>query len=310
MAMGPWNDASSSLSTECWLAGVAALFVAAGSGFVAGLYCARLRERAAYDQARSGISQLVRTLLATLDTARELCAKLEQYPGKFLQPAQQAQIEERRGGLLDILSRIIGRHAPPPEPPLPAEPEPPPNAPIRMNWLMNPVDPLTELPDRPAFEANLSALLAATRAANRDSSLMLIRVDKLQGLAARFGQTAAARLLKRLSGVVCRAVRDSDLVCRCNPDTLAVLFPGLDLEAASRLGRAVRDSVRSHHFQIDETGAEVLLTASFGCTACRPDENPELVLNRGFDALSKSQRLGRNQLHIHDGESLVHCATS
>src|SRR5689334_8611573 len=106
--MDPWHAGISSISMEWWLMGVAALFVAAGSGFAAGLYCARLRERVAFDQARSGILPLVRTLLATLDTARELCIRLEQFPGKFLQPAQQAQIEEHRGGLLDVLSRIIG----------------------------------------------------------------------------------------------------------------------------------------------------------------------------------------------------------
>jgi diguanylate cyclase (GGDEF)-like protein len=114
--------------------------------------------------------------------------------------------------------------------------------------------------------------------------------------------------MKRLGSVVCRAVRDGDLVCRCNGETLAVLFPGLDLQAASRLGRVIRDSVRNHHFHAGETGPEVFLTASFGCTPCRPDENTDLVLARAFDAVSQSQRLGRNQFHVHNGSSLVHCA--
>src|SRR4029077_13911787 len=132
-------------------------------------------------------------------------------------------------------------------------------------------------PDRAAFEANLSALLTASRDSNCESSLLLVRIDKHAALVSRFGRSNAEKLMKRLAGVVCRAVRDEDLVCCCNSETLGVLFPQLDLEGATRLGRAIRDSVRNHHFHVHETGPEVLLTASFGCTPCRPDENVELV---------------------------------
>jgi diguanylate cyclase (GGDEF)-like protein len=287
-----------------WLGGMAILFVAAASGFAAGLYCARWSERRAFDEARAGAAQLFQTIVQTLDAARELCGLLEKYPGKVLKTEQTAQLEQRKGGLFEALARIISRHAPPAEPVHAA----PASQPFVVEWLMHPVDPATELPDRAAFESNLASLLAAGRAAGCESSLLLIRVDKLPGLVARFGQSNTGKLIKRLAGVVCRAVRDEDLVCRCNSETLGVLFPQLDLEGAMRLGRAIRDSVRNHHFHVHETGPEVLLTASFGCTACRPDENVELVMNRAFDALSKSQRVGRNQLHVHDGANLVHCA--
>jgi diguanylate cyclase (GGDEF)-like protein len=293
---------------EWWLGGIAILFLAAASGFGAGFYCARLNQRRAFERARAGIVQLFQTMLQTLDTARELCGILEKYPDQFLKPEQMAQLETRRGGLLDALTRIITRHAPPP---VATAEEAPPLVPLeefKIEWLMHPVDRATDLPDRAAFEANLGALLAASSKADCTSSLMLVRVDKMPGLVSRFGQSNAEKLVKRLAGVVCRAVRDEDLVCRCNCETLGILFPKLDLEAGARLGRAVRDSVRNYHFRVDETGPEMLLTASFGCTPCRPDEKVEQVLNRAFDALSQSQRVGRNQLHVHDGASLVHCA--
>jgi diguanylate cyclase (GGDEF)-like protein len=300
------GDPIRSLPTEWWLGGIAILFVATASGFVAGFYCARWSERRAFEQARAGASQLFQTIVETLDAARELCGLLEKYPGKVLKVEQASQLEQRKGGLLEVLSRIITRHAPPADPP-PAAASPA-AEPFIVNWLMHPVDPATDLPDRAAFESNLAALLAAGRLAGTESSLLLIRVDKLAGLVARIGHSNTEKLIKRLAGVVCRAVRDEDLVCCCNSETLGVLFPQLDLEGATRLGRAIRDSVRNHHFHVHETGPEVLLTASFGCTPCRPDENVELVMNRAFDALSKSQRVGRNQLHVHDGAVLVHCA--
>lgn len=303
-----------SIPVEWWLGGIAVLFVAAASGFCAGFFCARLSERRAYERARAGVAQLFQTMLQTLDIARELCGQLEKFPDKFLKPEQTAQLEKRRGSLLEGLTRLITRHAPPALPQTEASPPtntaaPHPVEEFKINWLMHPVDRATDLPDRAAFEANLGALLTACRASRCESSLLLVRVDKLAGLVSRFGQSNADKLVKRLANVVCRAVRDEDLVCCCNSETLGILFPNLDLEGGTRLGRSVRDSVRNYHFHAEETGPAVLLTASFGCTPCRPDENVELVLNRAFDALSKSQRVGRNQLHVHDGATLVHCAT-
>lgn len=308
--MDSWLEQTRSISAGLWLGAFGVLFVATASGFCAGLFCARLGEKRAYDRARSGLAQLFETMLKTLDVARELCALLEKYPPHALQAEQTAVLEERRGGLFKSLSNLIARHAPALAAPAPfAPPEAPPlqPKPIQVDWLRNPIDPSTELPDRSAFESNLSSLLAACSTAGRESCLLVVRIDKMTGLVARFGQANVDKLLKRLAHVVCRCVRDDDLVCRCNSETLAVLFPGLDMDAGTRLGRVIRDAVRNQTFHVDQTGAQVLLTASFGCTPCRPQEHGELVLNRAFDALAQSQRRGRNQLHVHTGQSLVHC---
>ncbi len=297
-----------SIAAEWWLAGCGVLFIAIASGFIAGFCCGRMSERRAYDRARSTVAQLFQTMLATLDTARELCGLLEKIPQQALPLEQVQQLEQRRGGLFEALSRVLTRFAPTPAPVEPAEPEVVRISPLKVNWLKSSVDPATDLPDRVAFEANLALLLQAGKAADRESAVLLVRVDKMAALVARVGRPNTEKLMKRLAGIVCRAVRDDDLVCRCNGETLGIMFPGLDLQSASRLGRVIRDSVRNHHFHTGEAGPEVFMTASFGCTPCRPDENAELVLNRAFDAVSQSQRLGRNQFHVHNGSSLVHCA--
>lgn len=298
----------SSVPADWWWAGDGLLFVALVSGFIAGFCCARMSERRQYERARATVSQLFQTILATLDSARELCGLLEKCPQQAFDLEQVRQLDQRRGGLLEALSRVMIRFAPLPAPAEAAEPEAPRIVPLNVNWLKGSIDSATELPDRAMFESNLALMLQTGSAANRDSAVLLVRVDKMSALVGRIGKPNADKLMKRLAGLVCRAVRDDDLVCRCNGETLGIMFPGLDMQAAARLGRVIRDSVRNHHFHTGEAGPEVFLTASFGCTPCRPDENVELVLNRAFDAVSQSQRLGRNQLHMHNGSSLVHCA--
>ena len=297
-----------SIPAELWWACGGVLFIAIACGFIAGFCCARMSERREYDRARSTVAHLFQTIVATLDMARDLCGLLERFPQQALQLEQVQKLDQRRGGLFEALSRMMTRFAPAPPPAETAELDVPRVPPLNVNWLKSPIDPSTDLPDRVAFESNLALLLQLGSAADRESTLLLLRVDKMAGLVARIGRANAEKLMKRLGGIVCRAVRDDDLVCRCNGETLGVMFPGLDLQAAARLGRVIRDTVRNHHFHAGETGPEVFLTASFGCTPCRPDENAELVMNRAFDAVSQSQRLGRNQFHVHNGSSLVHCA--
>lgn len=309
---GNLESAVSTITPSMWWGAIGSIFVAVACGFAAGFYCARWSNRRASDRARSGVAQLYQSILKTLDAARELCGLIEKYPGTFLTPAQTAHLDDRRVGLLEAISRLVHRHVPPgsakSEGASPEETVPMPPVPEKINWLLNPTDPATGLPDRAAFESNLTSLLELCRHSDKPGHLLLVRVDKFSGLVSRYGQKNTDLLLKKLAGVVCRAARDEDLVCRCSPDTLSVLVPNLDEESAGRLSRAVRDAARNHHFRIDEAGPEVLLTASYGLTPCHAEETLEPVLNRAFDALSKSQRLGRNQLHIHNGESLVHCA--
>jgi PleD family two-component response regulator len=96
-------------------------------------------------------------------------------------------------------------------------------------------------------------------------------------------------------------------VSRYNRDTLAVLMPAIDALAGGQLAGTIRDRVRSYQFRLDATGPEVLVTASFGYTRLFPGDTTESALNRAGSALEKSCGRGRNQLHVHDGNEVLHC---
>ena len=113
-------------------------------------------------------------------------------------------------------------------------------------------------------------------------------------------------MLRKMAAVVCRGGRDEDLLCRYSNDTLALLMPMVDTTTGRLLAQKIRDSVRSFHFRLEESGPEVFVSASYGFTVCEPADNGDLVVNRAGNAVSRSQRRGRNQLHLHDGETAVH----
>jgi diguanylate cyclase (GGDEF)-like protein len=113
-----------------------------------------------------------------------------------------------------------------------------------------------------------------------------------------------------VAAVIARAVREQDLVCRLTEDSFGILFPSVDGDAGQKLAQAVRNSIRFHTFRLHDIGPEVLVTASFGYTACTPKDRAETVLSQAGDALARSSHRGRNQLHLADGASVVHLATA
>lgn len=301
------SGALSLVGADFWWLGGFALLVSTALGFFAGYQTALGVGRRAEVLSRRTLPALFTTAIKTLDSAAELCNLLERRSGRMLSGEQSAKLQERQSKLSSMFHRLLG-HAEADETALVPCGEVSPSAAeakIRVRWTLTPVDPISGLPDREPFDANLAALLEAGRKAQQASSLLIIRVDKLQSLASRLGPAGVHTLQRKLAAVICRTVRDEDLVCQLGPDLMGVLLVGSNFESGSRMARAVRDQVRSHRFRIDENGPEVLVTASFGFAACHPDDRGDLVLDRAAAALSKSQRCGRNQLHLHDGVAVT-----
>ncbi len=299
------------ISSTFWVLVLVAVAVAAATGFAAGLFYARWNEKRTFMRARAGVAQLFQTIISTIDTAQEVCRLLEKCPGTPLKPSQTEQLVQKRNGLLETITNLVRRHDPNFESKSKEDaPQTPPPPPFKIEWITEPMDDATGLPGRKAFDENLERLVTANRESERSSGLLLIKVDKFENLRNRLGVADSDKLVKKLMAVVCRSVRDQDLVCRYSAEMLAVLLPETEADAGRTIAGAVRDSVRAYHFRVEEHGPEVFVTASFGYTTCRPQDNPDLAVNRGADALSKSQQRGRNQLHAHDGQTVKHCLAS
>ena len=283
--------------------------ISASCGFFTGTYYARTAPQRALKQACRSVSKLYAVILEKLDLAQEVCGILETSSAYVLQADQLEQLHQRQSRLLETLTNITLRdtHSPD-EDVCAADPIQP--GELVVEWIKGGEDSETELPSRAAFEENLALLVARGRQARSESGLLLVKADRLAQLKSRLGSEQVRILMKRMAGVICRAIRDEDLVCRYNAETFAVLIPGVDRESGQRVAEAVRSSIRHYKFRVDESSHEVLLTASLGYATCHADDHLELVVNRAGDALSASQRLGRNQLHAYDGSELVQCQAS
>jgi diguanylate cyclase (GGDEF)-like protein len=294
-----------------WIWAGATLLFATGLGFLAGIaYANRSTDRALRKAAKT-LSSLYALVLDSLENSRKIVTLLEGFPKVALTKEQVDQLDSRRGSLLDVVGRVIGsqRDALAKQAEAPQKPRSRPK-PFKMAWQRSSLDSHTNLPDRADFDINFPVMLAATTKAEQQSGLLLVRIDRIDQLKSRFGIAGTDAFIKQLAVVISQSVREQDLVCRIGSDSFAVLVPSVDAEIGRKLSQAIRGAVRVHNFRVHEGGPEVLVTASFGFTACPPHDSAEAAFNRAGNALALSTRKGRNQLHAHEGESVVHLMTT
>ncbi len=298
------------------LCGTAALS-AAVLGFVAGWQYGRAEPARTLARARRHLSGLVDALLETMQQAESLSAALGRFPNGRLSTDQTEKIDRRRSRLFSVLADAVKSLTPAPvteddettSTGPTAKPSPKPE-PFAVEWVREPVCDRTELPTRGAFETNLANLFDSANRAPTSFGVMLVEIDKLDGLKQRFGPAAADTFVRTTGRMLLHGVRDQDLVCRYTQDTFAVLIPDVGPEAAEQVACTVRDTIRQHRFHVEPTGPEVLVTTSLGLALCHPGENLPLLLGRVGDALRRSRKRGRNQLHLHDGQSVNRCVSA
>ena len=296
-------------ATLFWIWFGATLLLASGLGFLAGVaYANRATDRGLRKAAKT-LTSLYALVLDSLENSRKIVSLLETFPKMALTREQVDQLDAKRGSLLDVVGRIIGTQRDALAKPAAVPPKPQARAkPFKITWQRGSFDAPTNLPDRAAFDVNLPLMLDAGTRAEQQSGLLQVRIDRIDQLKSRFGIAGADAFVKQLAAVLSQSIREQDLVCRIAPDSFGILIPSVDAENGRKLSLAIRNAVRIHNFRTHAGGPEVLVTASFGFTACPPHDSPEGALNRSGNALDQSTRKGRNQLHAYEGEAVVHCA--
>ncbi|QDV17883.1 response regulator PleD [Gimesia panareensis] len=297
-----------SLSSDILICFGVGLLIAVSLGFVAGYLLGKGSSARDFRRAKQHLQNCYEHVQKSLETSYEACALLEKYPGTILTREQSTQLNQKRSKLLDLIGRLVERRAP--DPAAEAAPQKTEKKKLQpfpeLQWALQPEQSHIKLPDASAFEANLEMMLLAGSETELNSGLLLVQMNQCEQLKERFGIMAPAKFMKTLSRLVLHKIRDEDVVCVWKSDTLAVLFPGLTITEGQACAELVRDAIRHHHFRLETSSPEVVVTASLAYITCVPGDSAELVLERGAHALTQSQKRGRNQLIIQDSHSYEH----
>jgi len=292
-------DLQALLAENSWLVwlGVFVMLVISTAAFGAGWSLAQLLTTRQNRQPTPAVDEYLTRINGGLDDLIQSTAHLHETRSTGLTHDDLRQLQDRCNQLLDLitsdeLEALVNFEAETTLRPYQSKV-------LELNWDLSPESETTGLPNRTAFDENLRKMLDVGEQQDAQSGLLLIKIEKFTQLIRRLGKDAQI-LQWKMARVLCRSLRESDVVCQFNDDAFAVLLPGVSDKLGSQLAQAIRDSIRFHRFRVSESDDEILLTASFGLTFCRPLEPVDLLLNRAGDALAKSMRRGRNRLTIQE----------
>ena len=155
-------------------------------------------------------------------------------------------------------------------------------------------DPLTDLPNRRALEE----AYAAQAASGANVCLAVCDVDHFKSVNDRFGHAVGDRVLKAIAealGQTCAG----HLVARYGGEEFAVLFTGVDIEAARATLDTARIRVANKRYKLRESDAPLgEITFSAGLAAAQPGDGLSTVFHRADRLLYAAKTAGRNRLHV------------
>lgn len=153
-------------------------------------------------------------------------------------------------------------------------------------------DPLTELPNRRAFEEAFAARVAASA----DISVAIVDVDHFKSINDRFGHGVGDRVLKAIAAGLAKTCSDH-FVARLGGEEFAVLFAGCKPAEALSILEDAREQAAERRFRLRETDAPIgAVTFSAGIVARVGDEALGECLGRADALLYHAKAEGRNRI--------------
>lgn len=155
-------------------------------------------------------------------------------------------------------------------------------------------DPLTDLPNRRAFEE----AFAAQAVAGAPLCIAVCDVDHFKSVNDRFGHAVGDRVLKVIGETLSQSC-PGHLVARYGGEEFAILFTGVSVDAARKLMEAARVTVSAKRYRLRESDAPLgAITFSAGLTRADNDERLGSAFHRADRLLYAAKSAGRNQVHF------------
>jgi diguanylate cyclase len=154
-------------------------------------------------------------------------------------------------------------------------------------------DPLTNLPNRRAFEENFVQHVAG----GETVCLAVCDVDRFKRVNDRFGHSVGDRVLKAIAEALLKNCADH-MVARYGGEEFTVLFVGISLDQAYATLERARTTVADKRYRLRESDEPLgAVTFSAGVTQAQPYECLGAVFGRADKLLYAAKDGGRNQIH-------------
>lgn len=158
------------------------------------------------------------------------------------------------------------------------------------------LDPLTELPNREAYNERASAEVQRWQRYGRPLTIAVFDIDHFKNINDTYGHQAGDRVIKVIARSIAKRLREVDFFCRYGGEEFVALMPETDSETALSVLEKVRDAVANAAFNYKDQPMSI--TLSVGLTEFKTNDNLEAAFERADQALYTAKANGRNRCHL------------
>jgi diguanylate cyclase len=155
-----------------------------------------------------------------------------------------------------------------------------------------------------AVERHLGHIVQNADRSGETTGVLMVALDDLDDLDARFGATALAEVQERVADRLASALRGPDLIARVRPGCFAILLAParrLDLETMVQVAARLQASV-APPISLDATRIYVTVSAGFCLAARAPQQTVRAVMDAGLAAVADALRCGPGAIRAYSPE--------
>lgn len=162
-------------------------------------------------------------------------------------------------------------------------------------------DPLTRVPNRHRFEAELSRRLETAQRGG-GGAVLLLDLDNFKYVNDSLGHRAGNEILAEVARVLRQTLRETDFLARLGGDEFALLVSGADAGRAQAVAERILDRIRNHTVTV--AGQPLDLTASIGI-ALYPAHGltADDLIAAADTAMYQAKEAGKNRFAVYAPEA-------
>lgn len=157
-------------------------------------------------------------------------------------------------------------------------------------------DPLTQLPNREAYDERLAHEVKRWERYGHPLSLAVCDVDHFKRINDQFGHQAGDRVLKVITKAIRRRLREVDFFGRYGGEEFVILMPETRAQDALQVLDDVRAALADTAFNYRKE--PLTITVSLGISEFQEGDAADQVFGRADQALYAAKAAGRNQCQI------------